>query len=213
MRQLEQEWKALDAEQATSAVDQDTRRADLLARYEQGLSMREIGACTKVSHVTVVHLLRYHRFLVAMATKVPERRFRDYWLQIRDPLATRKQAADPAYEAENFRRIAHMIKESVPPQRPAKREKQPKPRDVRGIADVRKQARRVYRDKVRPELDALIRLLRCDRATYAPSILSGRAQVLKREILRRRSGHAPRRPAGALRTRAEHARDWCVYQG
>jgi transcriptional regulator with XRE-family HTH domain len=49
-------------------------------------------------------------------------------------------------------------------------------------AIARSEARKLYREKVKPELEAVIRLLHCDRSPYAPSVLSGRAQVLKREI-------------------------------
>jgi hypothetical protein len=54
-----------------------------------GLTQREIGACVKVTQGHVVRLLRYHRFDAHWASKIPERTFRAFWNQVRDPAATR----------------------------------------------------------------------------------------------------------------------------
>ncbi len=181
---LKQEWEELKTRNEHGAVDYDEQRATLLARYHgQGMPQREIGKTVEIGGAYVNHLLRYHRFtLFATANKVPERKFRAFWYQVRDPQKTRDtRRIDPAYEQECFEAIRELIEKDKPPPKARRKKKQPKPEDIKNARDVAKQVRRTY-ERLRPDLEKLRSLLGQDRATYAPDVQAGIAQTIDREF-------------------------------
>jgi len=109
---LKREWEVLDARKQAGEVDDNVERAQMLTTYlEHGLTQREIEQTVHLSHVYIGHLLRYHRFLVATATKIPEGRFRVYWKEHANPACLRdlrgkeKELALLAYEQQVFQEI------------------------------------------------------------------------------------------------------------
>jgi hypothetical protein len=122
---LKREWEALEARKQAGEVEDNVERAQMLTTYlEQGLTQREIQQTVGVSQVYVGHLLRYHRFLIATAIKMPEWRFRAYWHAHTDPAALRdlrgeeKELARLVYEQQAFQEIVeeHMKGEGRPPE-------------------------------------------------------------------------------------------------
>jgi hypothetical protein len=112
---LRQAWRDLNAEQQAwrqeIAVDHDTSRAELLARFHAaGLSHRAITACIDSLKAHVTRLLRYYRYRAQVSpngTQIPEHQFRHYWLQVRDPGARQgRRGFDADYEREVFSTIA-----------------------------------------------------------------------------------------------------------
>jgi DNA-binding transcriptional ArsR family regulator len=187
--ELKREWEELVARRERGEAEADNHRAALLQVYHsKGMTRREISDIIGLTNSHVSHLLRYQRFLISTGIKnLPEDRFRAYWAQIADPAATRgNRALDhaekvAAYEAEVFPAIARLIEEGKSPLRPERKEKAPEPGSLKSVKDVRREARKVYK-RLKPTLAALKGLLRCDRATFAPNLISGHAQVLDREI-------------------------------
>jgi hypothetical protein len=188
MTSLEREWHELADRQAESIVEADEGRAGLLARYEiDGLTQHELAVSIKVTQAHVVHLLRYHRFLITAVIKIPEGTFRAYWQQVSDPQSLRQlrgekhQGERETYEATCFEAIAQMVAEGRKPLRRKRVKKPPTPGDIQGVKQVTKALRDVY-GRLEPTLTYLKGLMRCDRSTFAPGSIAGHSQVLEREV-------------------------------
>lgn len=183
---LKRDWSLLQEDQQTDGQIHAMERADLLARYhDEGMTQSEIGVCIGVSSACVDKLLRYNRFLHSTECKIPEGRFRAYWNQMRDPQVTRargRNGADPAYEAKVFGAIVEWVTVG---KKPIVRSRAKRPKvtaDLKTDNDIRKEFNRRWRENLEPTVVRIVKLLGTDRSTYAPDILSGHAQVLRREM-------------------------------
>lgn len=184
--ELQDAWAAIIARAEKESVDVDVLRAEALAHAaNQKLTHEEISLAIKISQSYVVYLLRYHRFLVTMVTKIPERRFRAYWAALSDP---REQTRDPvkraAYEESVFRHIAKQIEDGIPPQKHPRTIKPVTHVDIRKKADplaaYKKEVEKNYEEKIAPVIKDLIALSKADRSTFAPSIMGGLGSKLER---------------------------------
>jgi transcriptional regulator with XRE-family HTH domain len=180
---LKAEWQALEDQHKAGELDGDVRRAEIIARYEsEGMTQREIAVAVELSFPRVNQLLRYNRYLLTAVNKIPERRFRAYWHQVRDPHATRgKREIDADYELKVLQTIAAMVEAG---QEPIREKRKVKPSEVKELTPLTRacKAAREVRKRLKPTLAKLRGLLGCDRATFAPDIIAGHAQILEREI-------------------------------
>lgn len=187
MNRLKKDWADLAARSQVSEVGLDVDRAELIRRYHEddGLSPKEIADGLELTTTHIGRLLIYGRYVRTSPigdVRISETRFRAYWQQVSDPKLTRgRRQIDPEYEAGCFADIRKLVGAGKPPLKKKPKVKPVTSEDIRGVADVRKAARKVYA-KLRPELDRLKRLLNADRATYAPDILAASAVVIDREI-------------------------------
>jgi hypothetical protein len=187
MNRLKKDWQDLAARSQVSEVGLDVDRAELLARYRaEGLTQQQAAECLGLPQSHISRLLLFGRYVASIPaghTRISERRFRAYWRQIADPRVTRgRRETDAEYEALCFSDIRKLVDADTPPQRAPRKARPVKPADVKTIDDVRKLARRVFREKLRPQLARLKRLRGCDRATYAPSLLADVGEAIEREI-------------------------------
>ena len=184
---LQQEWRSLCEQQEQGITVSDHQRAQLLTRYqEEGLKQRQIASAIGTAQQHVNRLLRYHRFLTPMGVKVSEHRFRDYWDELRDPtMRSSKSENYAAYEESVFQVITRRIEQGIPPNPPRKLQvvtgadirKKSKP-----LVALQKEVTQRYKANVRPILKDLQRLLRADRAKYAPSLIASYAIQLEQEL-------------------------------
>jgi hypothetical protein len=92
------------------------KRTTACINEEEGLKQRQMASAIGLSQTYVMHLLRYHDFLKAAAFKIPEFRFRAYWIELQDPYEnSRDKAKQDAYKANMFEVIAQRIQEGIPP--------------------------------------------------------------------------------------------------
>lgn len=187
MSRLKKDWNDLAARSQVSEVGLDVDRAELIRRYreEEGLTQRQIADGLGLGQQHISCLLLYGRYIASTAdsrTRISESLFRQYWKQVSDPRMTKgRRKIDTEYEAACFADIRKLVEAGKPPSKKRKREKPLQARDIKGVAEVHKAARRVY-SELQPELKRLKRLLNADRSTYAPALLAQSAVVIDRKI-------------------------------
>jgi hypothetical protein len=191
--ELREKWQAITA---THQVDGDKERSQLLADYHaKGYTQQAIGACIPMkngrtmSQTYVDELLRYHRFITAVAVMIPERRFRAYWQQMRRDGRKLKGdlAAKAAEEQRIFAQIAAWVQDGKPPyQHPRRVERKPPKAPPRGTkrqqTQVRKEVQQIYRSEIQPEVKVLKALMTGDRREWAPTVIASRAERLDRGV-------------------------------
>jgi hypothetical protein len=177
---LKEEWSGLQFKDLTDDAGKDARRAELLARYKnQKLTHREIASSIGQNHSYVTQLLLYQDFLVATATKIPERRFREYWKQCSDPQVTKGRHKDGAldqYKQAVFQIIQRFVEEGKAPIK-IKKLRQPKTAtQLASAANVLRALRKEYGEIYSPRIQKIIKefkaLLHDDPARYRPAHLA-----------------------------------------
>lgn len=183
-KRLRADWDEYLRGVENQEIDGDSTKAGLIDRYfHLGLNQREIGDCIGLHQSHIKNLLRYHRFLKTGVFKIKEKRFRKFWFQIADKqMIQGAKGYDPEYEAECFAAINKLLSDGKAPMPRKPKSKKPIVAEkLHTIADVHKAARQVY-DECKPTLDRLKRLLKSDRATYAPSLLAEAARIVDEKI-------------------------------
>jgi hypothetical protein len=201
LAQWQADWDAqegqLHSQESLAQIDKDVRRSGLLAcGVAEGLKQTELGKAAKLSQPYVAQLLRYYRFnkYIAAAIKIPEFRFRAYWLQIRDPAFTKRKGKEVEdYEPQVFADIAAKIEAGTPPALKPVTPRDDTPSRPKGLSRhpafdtqlrrfvrlKRKEVRDIYQE-IEADIQALMALLGRDRNTLAPDRLAIHAEHLKR---------------------------------
>jgi hypothetical protein len=201
LRRWQVDWEAqeaqLQSQEHMAQIDKDVRRSGLLSGgVAEGLKQTELGKAAKIKLPYVAQLLRYYRFNkhIAAAIKIPEFRFRQYWLQIRDPAFTKRKGKEvEEYEQQVFADIAAKIEAGELPALNRLKPRDEKPSRLKGVSrdaalekqirllvrTKRKEVRDIYRE-IEADIQALMALLGRDRNTLAPDRLAIHAEHLKR---------------------------------
>jgi hypothetical protein len=189
LMRLQAAWAALQAHEESDKQVADERRAALLTQCKEEdakITTRDIGKAIGMAQSYVVHLLRYHRFLIATAIKMPEGRFRAYWKELHDPYEnTSTQAKKEVYEHNMFEVIAQRVKDGIPPHKRVRKITKVTHTDLLKKAEPLRAFKKVVQEQYRPELDPIVEelvgLLHADRSGYAPSIIGGIAVRFRRK--------------------------------
>ena len=165
--QIKEDWNGLQVKDLTDDAGKDKRRAALLHAYhDKGLTARELGKAITQAHSFVINLLRYHRFLVATATNIVERRFREYWKQCSDPLimkgarGEKVAAAILEHEAVVFPVIAAKVQAGELPVKFAKVVTPKTPEQLAQASDVLRALEKEYKEVYSPEFERITKELR-----------------------------------------------------
>jgi hypothetical protein len=189
IRALQEAWNTALTKVEKGTIEADVSRSEVLttAYQKDNLTTRQIELAINVCHAYVIHLLRYNRFLVAVATKIPEGRFRAYWAEIADPyLRTRDKAIRDEHEQSVFAAINQRITAGQPPQPHPRHAKKVTSADIHGkknpLRAFKKEAKHCYSTTILPTLKELERLAHTDRSSYAPIALADQARILRQAM-------------------------------
>lgn len=165
--QIKEDWNGLQVKDLTDDAGKDKRRAALLDEYyHKGLTTRELAKAITHAQSFVIDLLRYHRFSIATAIDIAERRFREYWKQCSDPLimkggrGKKREASLLAHEAEVFPVIAAKVQAGELPVKFVKVVKPKTPEDLAHASNVLRALEKEYKEVYSPEFERITKELR-----------------------------------------------------
>jgi len=204
---LHAEWQALESKRRHDNADDDQARAALLTTYHAaGKTARQIEACIHLSDGRIGQLLCYQRWLDWLSStmvelKIPERQFRAYYHQVRDPRMTwGKRRVNRDYEDQVFARIMDLIKAGQPPMKPGTPAKvvtvdPPEPHQPPAVplrpeltpaqrVRARKEVHEVEQlcAAMYPDLKVFARLMKGNGREWAPTVIAWRAERITQSL-------------------------------
>ena len=168
---LAQTWDTLRQEEAAQQLALDQRKASALqALATQGFDDTALASACQLSGTLLHRFLRYHRFCTQTQSPIPEKTFRDYWLQVCDPsLRQNPHQRTAVYEAQVFQVIAALVTQGTPP---LPRRRRRKPSDPASVKIVCEHLLKTLHQDFLPLFRDLKPMLHVPKAMIAPTMLA-----------------------------------------